>query len=176
MSDSTALRVADLPQNRPTKFDLRPDAPALEALATELGVNGMRKLRFAGEITTKGRRDWQLSANLGVTLLQDCVVTLEPMTTRIDEKVERLFLSDYAEPDDPEREMEEDERVEPLGEVIDPGEVMVEALALLIPAYPRKEGAELGEAVYAEPGVEAMRDEDTKPLCRTGRAEESARG
>ena len=165
MTDTTALRVADLPQNRPTEFDLRPDAQALEALAQELQIKGIRKLRFAGKISAKGKRDWQLSATLGVTLLQDCVVTLEPMTTRIDEPVERLFVSGYAEPDDPEREMEEDERIEPLGDVIDPQEVMLEALALVIPPYPRKEGAELGESIYTEPGATPMTDEETKPFA-----------
>lgn len=165
MSDNTAFRVADLPQNRPTTFDLSPDAATLETLAHELDIKGLRKLRFIGKISTKGRRDWQLSATLGVTVLQDCVVTLEPMTTRIDEKVERFYVSDFSEPDDPEREMDEDERIEPLGATIDPYQVMVESLALLIPPYPRKPDAELGEAVFSQPGVTPMRDEDTKPFA-----------
>ena len=33
MSNQTSLRVADLPQNAPTSFDLRPDTKALEAPA-----------------------------------------------------------------------------------------------------------------------------------------------
>lgn len=165
MTDNTALRVAELPQNRPTTFELSPDAATLETLALELNIKGLRKLRFAGEISTKGRRDWQLSATLGATVLQDCVVTLEPMTTRIDEKIERFFVSDLSEPDDPEREMEEDERVEPLESTIAPYQIMVESLALLIPPYPRKKDAELGEAVFSQPGVSPMRDEDTKPFA-----------
>lgn len=165
MTDNTALRVADLPQNRPTTFDLRPDAAALETLALELDIKGLRKLRFAGEVSTKGRRDWQLSATLGVTVLQDCVITLEPMTTRIDEKVQRFFISDLSEPDDPEREMDADDRIEPLGATIDPRQIMAETLALLISPYPRKPGAELGESVYSQPGVTPMRDEDTKPFA-----------
>lgn len=165
MTDSTALRVSELPQNRPTVFDLRPDAKTLETLADELNIKGLRKLRFTGSISTKGRRDWQLSATLGVSVLQDCVVTLEPMTTRIDEKVERFFVSDFSEPDDPEVEMSADERVETLEDTIDPFAVMTEALALLITPYPRKEGAELGAAVYSQPGVAPLQDEDTKPFA-----------
>jgi hypothetical protein len=42
---------------------------------------------------------------------------------------------------------------------------MIEALSLLIPAYPRKEGAELGEAVYSQPGVAPMREDDVKPFA-----------
>lgn len=165
MTDSTPLKVYDLPQSRPTSFDLQPDAKALETLAQELDIKGLRKLRFTGSVSTKGRRDWQLSATLGATVLQDCVVTLEPMSTRIDEKVERIFVSELSEPDDPEVEMDADERIEPLQATIDPSAVMIEALSLLIPAYPRKEGAELGEAVYTQPGVAPLREEDTKPFA-----------
>lgn len=165
MSDSSALRVSDLPQNRPTAFDIRPDSQTLAALAQEMDIKALRKLRFAGEISAKGKRDWQVSAMLGATVVQDCVVTLEPVTTRIDEKIERIFISDYSEPDDPEAEMESDDRLEPLTDVIDPEAIMVEALSLWIPAYPRKEGAELGEAVYSEPGVAPLRDEDAKPFA-----------
>ena len=38
---------------------------------------------------------------------------------------------------------DEDDEIEPLGDRIDLGRVAVEALALALPAYPRKPGAEL---------------------------------
>ena len=165
MTDSTAFRVANLPQNSATAFDIQPGADALAALARELGLTGLRKLRFTGELRARGKRDWQLKARLGATVIQDCVVTLEPVTTRIDQDIERIYLARFEEPEETEVEMPEDERSEPLGTHIDPATVMVEALALHIPAYPRKDGAELGEAVFAEDGVTPMRDEDTRPFA-----------
>ncbi|KIC11102.1 50S ribosomal protein L34 [Leisingera sp. ANG-M1] len=165
MSESTALRVADLPQNSPTAFEIAPDKEELAALAAELGLNALRKLRFNGEIKARGKRDWQLTGELGATVVQDCVVTLEPVTTRIDEKVALTFLANFETPEGSEVEMPEDDSTEALGTHIDPGAVMVEALALHLPAYPRKDGAELGEAVYAEPGVAPMRDEDARPFA-----------
>ena len=65
MSQTTAYRVADLPQNAPTAFDLRPDASTLKTLAKTYDVNDLRKLRFAGEIHARGKRDWELKATLG---------------------------------------------------------------------------------------------------------------
>lgn len=165
MSESTALRVADLPQNSPTAFEIAPGKEELAALAAELGLNALRKLRFNGEIKARGKRDWQLTGDLGATVVQDCVVTLEPVTTRIDEKVALTFLANFETPEGSEVEMPEDDSTEALGTHIDPGAVMVEALALHLPAYPRKDGAELGEAVYAEPGVAPMRDEDARPFA-----------
>jgi len=165
MSDTSALRVADLPQNSPTSFDIRPDVAALKMLADELGLRGLRKLRFNGQIEAKNLRDWHLTATLGVTALQNCVVTLEPISTRIDVPIVRHFLADIEETDEAEVEMPEDDNVEPLGSHIDPQAIMIEALALALPQYPRKEGVELGESVFTEPGQEPMRDEDTRPFA-----------
>ena len=144
----TALRVAELSQNAQTPFSLRPDADSLRMIAEELG-----------------RSDWELEARLGATVVQPCVVTLEPVQTRIDVDVTRLFVQDYEEPEEAEVEMPEDDRTEPLGAWIDPAAIMIEALALEIPEYPRADGAELGQAVYTKPGDTPMTDEDARPFA-----------
>ncbi|KUJ80833.1 hypothetical protein AVO45_07330 [Ruegeria marisrubri] len=164
MTDQTALRVADLPQNSPTPFALRPDSEALAALKQELGLLGLRKVSFSGEIRAQGKSDWVLTGKLGATVVQPCVITLEPVTTRIDTDVRRVFLADWREPESEEVEVTDDE-AEALGAEIDPGAVMVEALSLALPQYPRKEGAGLGQAVYTEPGKQAMTDDDAKPFA-----------
>lgn len=165
MTDSTAFRVADLDQQRPTPFELRPDEATRSALAAEMGLLGLRKLSFNGTIAAQGRRDWVLTGKLGATVVQTCVVTLEPVTTRIDTEVERTYVADLSEPEALEAEMPEDDSVERLGATIDPASVMAEELALALPPYPRKEGVELGEAVYAEPGTAPMTDDDAKPFA-----------
>ncbi len=165
MSKQTSLRVADLPQNAPTPFDLHPASDALEAIKQELGLLGLRKLSFVGELCAQGKRDWALTGKLGATVIQPCVVTLEPVTTRIDIPVTRVFLADWTDPDEAEFEIPEGDESEPLGAEIDPALVMVEALSLALPQYPRKDGAELGQADYTEPGKQALTDEDVKPFA-----------
>ena len=166
MPARTAFRVADLPQNAPTLFEILPDHDALDRLTRDLGITEIRKLRFAGELRALGKRDWQLNAELGATVVQPCVVTLQPVTTRIDTLVARQFLSDLPEPQGEEVEMPEDDDQELLGDTIDVAAVMQEALALAVPQYPRAAQAELGEAVFTEPGKNAMRDEDTRPFAQ----------
>lgn len=168
MPDRTAFRVADLDERNPTPFDLQPDSTALRGLADALGLRGLRKLRFTGEIAAEGQRDWLLTGHLGATVVQDCVVTLEPVTTRIETDVRRLYVADYHQPEEEESEMPEDDSQEPLASVIDPEAVMAEALALEIPPYPRKADAALGEAVFAEPGVEPLTDEASRPFAGLG--------
>ncbi|OSQ49301.1 YceD family protein [Marivita geojedonensis] len=162
------FRVSDLSSRRPTPFDLRPDAPQRDAIAAQLGLSSLKKLRFAGEIAPAGARGWALTGTLGATVVQPCVVTLEPVTTRIDEPIERVFMpAEYFEDVEAgsETEMPEDTSTEPLGSVISAHDTMIESLSLALPQYPRADAAELGEAVFAEDGVTPLRDEDTKPFA-----------
>ena len=106
---NTALRVADLSQNDENAFELRPEVATTKLIAEELELSSLRKLSFAGRIVSIGKADWQLEARLGATVVQPCVVTLEPVTTRIDIDVVRRFVADYADPDEPEAEMPDDE-------------------------------------------------------------------
>lgn len=161
----TALRVADLSQRADNSFSLRPDADALALIAQELDLSALRKLSFSGKIVPLGNSDWVLEATLGATVVQPCVVTLEPVTTRIDLSLRRQYVADYTVVDEPEIEMPEDDNVEPLGQWIDPAIVMIEALALSVPDYPRKDDAEMGQMVYTKPGQAPMTDEDARPFA-----------
>lgn len=163
---SHVFRVADLPSRKSTRFDLTPDAEALAAIAQYLDILDLRKLRFTGMLSPAGKRDWRLEAKLGATVVQPCVLTTDPVTTRIEETVTRLYTGTAKYPTtEEEMEMPEDDSVEVLGEKIDVGDVMVEALALALPLYPRATDAELGTAVFTEPGKTPMRDEETRPFA-----------
>ena len=165
--DTAALRVARLSRAAATPFALRPGPDALAAIAGELGLDKLRKLSFTGSVAPEGARDWRLDGSLGATVTQPCAITLAPVTTRIEEPVTRRFLADPTpiEPDADEVEMPEDDTAEPLGALIDPRAVMIEALALALPLYPRAPGAELGEVVHTEPGKAPLRDRDTRPFA-----------
>ncbi len=156
------IRLAD--HRQATPFEIAPEAEGRAAVAGELGIPGVRKLRFSGRLLPEGRADWRLEAELGATVVQDCVVTLEPVTTRIDEPVRRRYLADLSEPEATESEVLEDD-VEPLPQALDLAEVMVEALALALPPYPRAPGVELGEVVVTEPGAEPLTEERAKPFA-----------
>ncbi len=162
-------RVIELRQLRGLEgfdFDVAPDAGEAEALARLLDARAVRKMRFRGRLTPVAGGGWQLAASLGATVVQSCVVTLEPVTTRIDQRVQRTFLPGSAALGaeilvDPE---EEDE-IEPLTDRIDLGRVAVEALALALPAYPRKPGASLPGAGSGDPGGAAGEEAGPKPFA-----------
>ncbi|MBQ2263396.1 MAG: DUF177 domain-containing protein [Loktanella sp.] len=167
------LRLADLVASRGTEFALTPDTGARSAIADALGITGIKKLRFDGKLTPQGRKDWVLTATLGATVVQDCVVTLAPVTTRLDESITRSYLAEMPEVSGTEVEMPEDDTIEPLPDTIDLYAVLTEALALALPLYPRAEGAELGQIVYTEKGVAPLTDEAARPFAGLGALRDS---
>jgi uncharacterized metal-binding protein YceD (DUF177 family) len=82
--------------------------------------------------------------------------------------VRRVYARDFTYPDGAEAEMPEDDAVEPLPQTLDLGTVMVEALSLALPPFPRADGAELGQVLAAAAGVTPMTDDDAKPFAGLG--------
>jgi len=167
MSDSQAdrVRMAELTGNRQRRFDLRPDSAARAALAAELGLLDLPELRFEGTLRPKGKSDVELAARLQAHAVQPCVVTLAPVPCRIDAPVTRLYLADMPVPEGDEVEMPEDDTREAMPDWLDLSQVMAEALALALPDYPRAEGVELGQAVFAPPGVAPLTDAALNPFA-----------
>lgn len=162
---SHPLRLTDLPQRKVTRLRLVPDEGQLEALADRLDVDVLRKVRLEVALAPGPGRDWTLTGHLGATVVQPCRVTTEPVTTRIEDAVARRYTPDLEDPEGEEVEMPEDDSVERLPDILDLGDVLEEALALAIPAFPRADGAEDIDLSAAPPGVEPLSDEAAKPFA-----------
>ena len=160
------IEVASLPKSRPHHFAVSVVDAQIEALKEALDLLSLKKLKFEGTLAYNDHGELCLSADLGATVTQACVVTLEPVRTRIDAHVVRRFSADYLPPED-DRQMleEEDENLEPLQDSIDLGLILMEAIALNLPDFPRAEGAELTQRMFSEPGVDPLQDEDVKPFA-----------
>lgn len=160
------LEISALARGDAFDFELRASPGESEALARLLGLQSLRKLRFAGQLSPLPDGGWTLEAQLGATAVQTCVVTLEPVTTRIDQPVRRRYVASGRQQG---RELivapDGDDEIEPLADWIDLGLVAVEALALALPAYPRKPDVALADRVYAPAGAEPIEDETVRPFA-----------
>ncbi len=137
------------------EFTENPTEDELRAIARALDVKSVRKMRFGGRLTPLANGGWMLEAKLGATATQSCVITLEPVRTRIDLDIRRQYLPDH---DDPMAEIdipvEDDDDIEPLEAELDLGLVAQEALALALPDYPKIDGATLEDSLTgAETGA-----------------------
>ncbi|HRO15385.1 MAG TPA: DUF177 domain-containing protein, partial [Paracoccus sp. (in: a-proteobacteria)] len=135
---------AQLNPRRPTPLSLRPDADARARIAADLDLSALKSAAFEGQIAPVANDAWELTGRLTARVVQPCVITLAPVETAIDESVRRVFSPHATQPEGDEVEMPDDE-VEPLGQVIDAGAILVEALALAVPEYPRCADAALPE-------------------------------
>jgi uncharacterized metal-binding protein YceD (DUF177 family) len=165
---SHPYRITDLPGRKPTHFNLIPDGHIRAAIAKFLDFPKLKNLSFAGSLTPKGRSDWILEGELRADVVQECIITLEPVPAKLHEKVRRTFMTEMPAVTGDEEEMPEDDTIEQLTGTIDVGAVMIEALELALPLYPRAKGAELGAAQFSEPGTEALNDETIRPFAALG--------
>ncbi|MCB5203272.1 DUF177 domain-containing protein [Neorhizobium sp. T786] len=143
----------------------------LEASPTELvglaklwEVEVVRSLSADLQIARWKKDGVRVRGRVEAEIVQACVVTLEPVTSRIDETFEQLFvpdgsklarvvLSETAEmvldpegPDLPETFT---------GDTIDAGELVAEMAALAIDPYPRAESAEFADRIESDDSTDA---------------------
>ncbi|WP_438991327.1 YceD family protein [Lentibacter sp.] len=168
-NDTTTIPVSRLSANQSYSFSLKLSDEARAEMAKTLDLLALKKPSLIGTLKPHGADDWLLEARLGATVQQACVITLAPVSARIEERVERLFVRQMPNFDDLEEdaevEMPEDDRAEPLENTINLADVFGEALSLALPPYPRAEGANLTEAVFTEDGKTPLTDQDTKPFA-----------
>lgn len=158
------IDIERLRANAVFTFSETPTEAEAEAIRETLGLRGLRKMRFEGGIEPMGKRGWHVVGKLGVSITQSCVISLEPVKTRIDHEVSLRFLPDsMIDYDTPEDVLEDD--IEALGAVIDLGLVATEALMLIMPEYPRIDSAELAQMTAAPPGAAPIKDEEVKPFA-----------
>ncbi|MEM9640754.1 MAG: DUF177 domain-containing protein [Pseudomonadota bacterium] len=156
---SRPLWLRELRQMDTHTIDLRADAAEHARIASLLDLVFLGKLRLHGKMSPVDQEGWRFEGYLGATVTQACVITLQPVKTRLDLEVQRTWL-----PPNPtsghlaeiELSAEDLDEVEPLTDPIDLGLLAVEELALALPAYPRAEGVEGSVIEAIPPGAEPI--------------------
>lgn len=163
---SHQVNLERLPARKSFSFEVNLAPNEREELRRELGLEGLRKLRFRGTLTPKDAGDWLLRAEMGATAVQKCGISLEPVVTRIDEIVERLYMANIPEQNlDVESEITIDDRIEPLPQMLHLLVLLRESLSLSLPSFPRAPGAIAAPYVTTKPGLTPLSDADLKPFA-----------
>ena len=162
------IRVSDLPPGKSMDFDIQIDDGICNSISKILNAEKMRKARFRGRLAPVGKTDWKLSAKLGATAVQICVVTLEPVTTRIDVDVTRRFCKDFQKAHADEIQADGDDSEEPLGAEINLYDVILEELSLSLPSYPRGRGAFLDAITVSPPEADSEIFRAENPFASLG--------
>lgn len=158
-------RIVPAPKER-AKVSIAQEADEQEcaALAERFGVLGVKAFSLKASLVSEAG-GVSVSGVTSARLVQRCVITLEPIETRLEEAFARRFLPESRIDDSPEFDPEGEDPPEPLMDEIDVGEIAAEAAALAIDPYPRAEGA-LVERLSATPaGSTPLDDDSVKPFA-----------
>jgi uncharacterized metal-binding protein YceD (DUF177 family) len=142
---SRPVNLRRLSRSTAHEIDERADETECARLARLLDLLALSKVRIHGTLSPSGDAGWRFDGTVGATVTQACVVTLEPVRTRIDVAVARNYLPSANQTEalaEIEVDAEALEEVDPLPEVLDLGLLAIEELALALPAYPRAPGVE----------------------------------
>jgi uncharacterized metal-binding protein YceD (DUF177 family) len=143
------VRLDDVPESG-QRLDVVADPQLREAIAAMAGLRELPRLEATVDITRSGS-GLRATGNVSATVGQICVITLEPMTSEVEEAFEVVFAPapapGVAAPAGGPAGVA-DEPAEPIIDgVADLGGVLTEFLLLGIDSYPRKPGA-----VFTRPG------------------------
>lgn len=123
---------------------------ALDSLTADLTVT-----RGASGIPIRVR------GRLHASVVQECVVSLDPVPSEINELVETEYAPAAEDGTEEAFDPDEPEPPEPLeGDSVDLGELVAQHLSMALDPYPRKEGAEPPEW-DAEPGENGEKEADS---------------
>jgi uncharacterized metal-binding protein YceD (DUF177 family) len=110
------------------------------ALARRFAIPAVNRLEAVLRLAVEPGGAVAVTGTLSAEVVQDCVVTLEPVTQQVSEPVALRVLAAGEEPsDDPDGPDE----IAAEGGTIDLGEALAEQLALALDPYPRAPGAGL---------------------------------
>ena len=145
-------------------LDIVADGPERAALARRFGLDSLDAVTASVTLTKFGAgRRVRLSANFSADVVQSCVVTLEPVPSRIKDSFVLLYDEDAGGPAEAEIVVLLKGRNSPepwSGNVIDVGKAIAEHLALALDPYPRAPGAELSALGLAPGGASAGKEGD----------------
>jgi len=174
---SVPVALSDVPESG-LHIDLTADPATRAAIAALAGVNALKRLDAAFDLTRHGRGGLHVSGTVRGTVAQTCVVTLDPLDNDIDETVDLTFVppggaaapaSDAVEetvlyPDDA------DPPEELVNGVVDLGRIATEFLVLGVDPYPRKP-----DAVFTSPSAADSPDSPFAALAAL-KKDETGRG
>lgn len=140
---SFPVAVTDIPETG-RQFEVIADAPTRAAIAALAGLGALPRLQASFDVARQGSEGLRVAGIVTATVVQTCVVTLEPLNNEVDEQVDLVFLpaARSAAGAGERNEVEAEEMAELLTDgMVDLGAIATEFLILGIDPYPRKQGA-----------------------------------
>ena len=165
------VRLSEINQAKTFKFHLPLSKEQILTLMSRLDLLSLKKISLTGYLSPLEKDKWTLKAKLKATVKQKCVITLKPVQTIVNETVNRTFSPLEAQKssdmlDDGVSQIFFDDTLQEFNDTIDLLEIVFEELTLLLPLYPKFEGAKLDSYIITEPGKKPLSEKNLKPFAQ----------
>jgi len=131
--------------------NLRADEKERTRLAKRFGLLALKDLQANLSVTPARGHMFAVKGRMEADVVQQCVVTLEPLHAHIHQDIDVLFAPPEmleAGPGAPHADMDEEETEAIVDGIIDLGELIAQHLGIALDPYPRKPGLAYVEAEY----------------------------
>jgi hypothetical protein len=147
--------LVDVPEDG-RHIDISADEATRAAIAKLAGLVALPRLEASFDLTRHGRDGLHAVGQVVATVVQSCVVSLEPVEEQVEEAVDLSFTSEAETGDLPKSASQPVEAHDPpellRNGVVDLGAVATEFLVLGINPYPRKDGVVFEAPAAGDPG------------------------
>jgi hypothetical protein len=153
---SVPVMVAEVPETG-RRIELLPDDSQRKAIAAAVGLIELPRFEVAFDLARQGAAGLQVAGHVSATVVQRCVVTLEPVENEVEEAVDLLFQPEADASIAPAsdgggyRDIEADDPPETHNGAVDLGAVATEFLLLGLDPYPRKPDAVFDAPAAGDP-------------------------
>ena len=165
------VRFSEINQSKPFDFHLIISNQKAAEFVKRLDLLSIKKVSLVGILSPLSINEWVLKAELRATVKQKCVISFKPVQTIVCETINRTFSplalqNTFEADDDGTSPVIFDDTLHELNDYIDLAEIIFEELTLVLPLYPKIEGAELGCYSVTEPGAKPLTEENIKPFAQ----------
>jgi uncharacterized metal-binding protein YceD (DUF177 family) len=129
----------------------------LSEIQESLKIRKLQNFSFQGRLNQSKKKNYELHLSFRATIIQNCVITNEPVKTSLNDKIDRYYLDEYPEPNKESLSLDmRSKDIELIHNELDIGAVAIEALCLKIPDYPRKKNVQFHGLTITDSGVKPI--------------------
>lgn len=160
--DRSRIEIFVLETEKKIEFSLSFTDNELTELKKDLNLVSLKKTSMSGKITATAAGQWHLKAKIGATIVQESVLSLKSVTTRIDDKIDMCIIKGHDDAvQNSELELNEDYFIE---HELDLGAVFFENIALSIPLFPKEKGEYFENKVFTAKGIDPLTNDRISPF------------
>ena len=154
-----------LRQTKEFKFQHRSNALELAELTQILKIEELKGFAFEGQFSQLNKNDYRLRVSFNATLVQLCIISLKPMKTKINHKINQFYTAEDSVNKGNYISIEYDSvEKEHIKSEINVGDIMLEALSLEVPLYPKKKNVKFEGITITESAIKPLQKTINNPF------------